>query len=76
MAQKSKPRQDKRERPRVKTELLGRYMLADGREFPCTIIDVALGGIAVRRAVIAIVDYAIVVRVHLALIGNAVGVAV
>ncbi len=38
--------EDKRKYPRIKTNLRGRYMLPDRREFPCTIIDVALGGIA------------------------------
>ena len=46
MSQLSKPRQNKREHLRIKTKLLGRYMLADRQEFRCTIIDVALGGIA------------------------------
>ncbi len=38
--------EDKRRHPRIKTNLRGRYMLPDRREFPCTIIDVALGGVA------------------------------
>jgi hypothetical protein len=46
MAQASQHPEDKRKYPRIKTNLRGRYMLADRREFPCTIIDVALGGIA------------------------------
>jgi hypothetical protein len=39
--------EDKRRHPRIETNLRGRYMLSDRREFPCTIADVALGGIAV-----------------------------
>ena len=46
MVQLSEPKQNSREHPRIKTKLLGRYWLADGREFRCTILDVALGGIA------------------------------
>ncbi len=46
MVQLSRPRQNSREHPRIKTKLLGRYLLADRREFRCTIVDVASGGIA------------------------------
>jgi len=38
--------EDKRRHPRIRTNLRGRYMLPDRREFPCAIVDVALGGIA------------------------------
>lgn len=38
--------QDERQHSRIKANLTGRYMLADRREFECTVIDVALGGIA------------------------------
>jgi hypothetical protein len=37
---------NKRRHERVKTKLLGRYMLADGREAQCTVMDVSLGGVA------------------------------
>jgi hypothetical protein len=37
---------NKRRHERVKTKLLGRYMLADGREAKCTVMDVSLGGVA------------------------------
>ncbi len=47
MAETSRRPEDQRKHPRIKTNLRGRYMLADRREFPCTIIDVAVGGIAV-----------------------------
>ena len=46
MAQPAKPQDEKRAHRRIGTSLLGRYMLADRREFPCTIIDVANGGVA------------------------------
>jgi hypothetical protein len=36
----------KRRHQRIKTKLLGRYMLADGREAKCTVLDVSLGGVA------------------------------
>jgi len=35
------PRSDDGAEGRLKTNLLGRYMLADRREFPCAIVDVA-----------------------------------
>ncbi len=47
MAQAARPPENKRKHPRIKTNLRGRYMLPDRREFPCTIVDVAVGGIAV-----------------------------
>jgi hypothetical protein len=31
---------------RVKVDLLGRYMLEDRREFPCQVIDMSPGGLA------------------------------
>ncbi|HEX3439387.1 MAG TPA: PilZ domain-containing protein [Pseudolabrys sp.] len=45
---KSLPLADERRRhQRVKVNLLGRYMLADRREFPCQVIDMSPGGMAV-----------------------------
>src|SRR5579872_2905372 len=32
---------------RVKVNLLGRYMLADRREYPCQVVDMSPGGMAV-----------------------------
>jgi hypothetical protein len=41
------PRSEERRRhQRVKVNLLGRYMLSDLREFPCQVIDMSPGGIA------------------------------
>lgn len=41
------PRAEERRRhQRVKVNLLGRYMLADRREFPCQVIDMSPGGMA------------------------------
>ncbi len=37
---------EQRAHRRIRTKLPGRYALADRREFPCTVIDVSLGGIA------------------------------
>jgi hypothetical protein len=38
--------QERRRFQRVRVNLLGRYMLADRREFPCQVIDMSPGGIA------------------------------
>jgi hypothetical protein len=38
--------QERRRHQRVKVNLLGRYMLADRREFPCQVIDMSPGGMA------------------------------
>ena len=41
------PRREERRRyQRVKVQLLGRYMLADHREFPCQVINMSPGGLA------------------------------
>src|SRR6266849_3825267 len=37
---------DHRRYQRVKVDLLGRYMLEDRREFPCQVIDMSPGGLA------------------------------
>jgi hypothetical protein len=42
------PRADERRRfQRVRVDLLGRYMLADRREYPCQVVDMSPGGMAV-----------------------------
>jgi len=38
---------ERRRFQRVKVNLLGRYMLADRREFPCQVVDMSPGGMAV-----------------------------
>jgi hypothetical protein len=38
--------QERRRHQRVKVSLLGRYMLADRREFPCQTLDMSPGGVA------------------------------
>ena len=38
--------QDRRRFQRVKVNLLGRFMLADRREFPCQVVDMSPGGMA------------------------------
>ena len=38
--------QDRRRYQRVKVNLLGRYMLADRREFPCQVVNMSPGGMA------------------------------
>ncbi len=42
---------ERRRHQRVKVNLLGRYMLADYREFPCQVIDMSPGGMAVAAPV-------------------------
>jgi hypothetical protein len=57
--------QERRRHQRVRVNLLGRYMLADRREFPCQVIDMSPGGMAliapvagdVGERVIAYVDH-------------------
>jgi hypothetical protein len=45
---KSRPLADERRRfQRVRVDLLGRYMLADRREFPCQVVNMSPGGMAV-----------------------------
>jgi hypothetical protein len=39
--------QERRRHQRVKVDLLGRYMLADRREFPCQVSNMSPGGIAI-----------------------------
>ena len=39
-------REEARKHPRSKTNLAGRYMLPNRREYPCTVIDVSAGGLA------------------------------
>lgn len=50
LAQKSPPpasvREERRRFQRVKVHLLGRYMLQDHREFPCQVVNMSPGGLA------------------------------
>jgi hypothetical protein len=47
------PRAEERRRhQRVKVNLLGRFMLADRRDFPCQVIDMSPGGMAVLTPVV------------------------
>src|SRR5689334_25406637 len=39
--------EEQRRFQRVRVNLLGRYMLADRREFPCQVLDMSPGGMAV-----------------------------
>jgi hypothetical protein len=46
------PRSEERRRfQRVKVNLLGRYMLSDRREYPCQVINMSPGGMALLAAV-------------------------
>src|SRR5215469_11697241 len=57
--------QDRRRHQRVEVNLLGRYMLADRREFPCQVVNMSPGGMALiapvagapAERVIAYVDH-------------------
>ena len=44
--------EERRRHQRVKVNLLGRYMLADRREFPCQVINMSPGGIAIVAPVV------------------------
>src|SRR4051812_19434761 len=44
--------QERRRHQRVKVNLLGRYMLEDRREFPCQVVDMSPGGMALIAPVI------------------------
>ncbi len=46
------PAEERRRHQRVKVNLLGRYMLSDRREFPCQVIDMSPGGMAVVAPVV------------------------
>jgi c-di-GMP-binding flagellar brake protein YcgR len=46
---------EKRRHQRVKVSLLGRYMLESKREFPCQVIDMSPGGVAVIAPVVGAV---------------------
>ncbi len=49
---KSQPLAEERRRhQRVKVNLLGRYMLADRREYPCQVVNMSPGGIALAAPV-------------------------
>src|SRR4029079_2319411 len=43
--------EERRRHQRVKVNLLGRYMLPDRREFPCQVVDMSPGGMAVVATV-------------------------
>jgi hypothetical protein len=43
--------EERRKHQRVTVNLLGRYMLADRREFPCQVVNMSPGGIAVMAPV-------------------------
>src|SRR5580700_4756471 len=66
--------EDRRRHQRVRVNLLGRYMLADRREFPCQVVNMSPGGIALiapvagqpRERVIAYVDHLGRIEGHIA----------
>lgn len=54
-------RQDRRRHQRVEVSLVGRYMLADRREYPCQTIDMSPGGIALAAPIRAEIGERVVV---------------
>jgi hypothetical protein len=56
---------DRRKHQRVKLNILGRYMLEDRREYPCQVVNMSPGGVAliapavgnVNERVVAYIDY-------------------
>ena len=44
--------EERRRHQRVKVNLLGRYMLADRRDFPCQVVDMSPGGMALITPVV------------------------
>ncbi|MEP7031078.1 MAG: PilZ domain-containing protein [Pseudolabrys sp.] len=58
------PRSEERRRnQRVKINLLGRFMLADRRDFPCQVINMSPGGMAVLTPVVGIVGERVIAYV-------------
>ena len=51
---------DQRRHQRVRTELLGRYMLSDRREYPCQTVDMSPGGVRLTCAVLGFVGERVV----------------
>lgn len=54
---------DRRYFHRVRTQLLGRFMCEDKQEYPCRIIDMSAGGLAVQAATSATMGERVVVYV-------------
>ena len=55
--------QDRRRHQRVKVNLLGRYMLADRREFPCQVVNMSPGGMALVAPVAGAPDERVIAYV-------------
>ena len=55
--------QERRRHQRVRVNLLGRYMLADRREFPCQVIDMSPGGMAMIAPVVGSVGERVIAYV-------------
>ena len=51
---------DLRRHQRVQVSLLGRYMLADRREYPCQTVDMSPGGVRLTCAVLGELDERVV----------------
>ena len=55
--------EERRRHQRVRVNLLGRYMLADRREYPCQVINMSPGGMALIAPVVGIVGERVVAYV-------------
>src|SRR4051812_49510574 len=56
--------EEQRRFQRVRVNLLGRYMLADRREFPCQVLDMSPGGMAVIGPVSGMAGGRVVAHIH------------
>lgn len=55
------PAQERRRHQRIPLDLLGRYMLPDQNEYPCQVLNISPGGIALSAPVIGELDDRVVV---------------
>jgi hypothetical protein len=49
---------------RVRVDLAGRYMLADGREYPCQVLDMSAGGMALTAPIAGNIGERVVAYLH------------
>lgn len=55
--------EERRRYPRVRVDLLGRYMLTDRHEYPCQVTDMSQGGMTVVAAVVGKLDERVIAYV-------------
>src|SRR5215510_12740827 len=56
-------REDGRRYPRVRVNLLGRYMLTDRHEYPCQVTDMSQGGMMIAAPVIGQINERVIAYV-------------